>query len=96
MNLVQKAAALEKMLDTPGWDVLYDYLVKNATPSIVQVDGLDSLIKQAYKNGVCQGHCEVLNYIKVTVENAKRKRNSENPDIFYSFDLNNKSKPKSN
>ncbi|MGD9581400.1 MAG: hypothetical protein AB7V50_08500 [Vampirovibrionia bacterium] len=96
MNQVQKADALELMLDSPGWDVLYDYLVKHSTPSIIQVDGLDSLIKQAYRNGVCQGHTDVLNFIKVTIENAKRKRKQDAPDIFYSFDLKNHIKRKSN
>ena len=87
MNQIEKAAAIEAMIDTAGWDVLYEYLVKGSTPSLVPVDGLDSLIKQAYKNGVCQGYADVLRFVIVTVENAKRKRNAETPDIFFTFDL---------
>lgn len=78
MNQTQKAAALESMLDSPGWDVLYEYLIKHSTPSIIPVDGLDSLIKQSYRNGVCQGHKNILDFIKITIENAKRKQSSSN------------------
>lgn len=78
MNQVQKAAALESMLDSPGWKILEEYLFKHSTPSLNPVEGLDSLIKQAYRNGVCQGHKNVLDYIKVTIENAKRKQTSTN------------------
>ncbi|MEW5819447.1 MAG: hypothetical protein AB1782_04595 [Cyanobacteriota bacterium] len=85
MNLNQKASALESMIKTTGWKVLKDYLEKNSTPVIIPIDSLDSAIKQAYKNGVCQGHREVLDFIKITIEAAKR-----NKDI---FSLNNPYKP---
>ncbi len=87
MNQIQKAAALDALLNTPGWDVLYDYLQKNSQPSIMPADGLDSLIKQAYKNGVCQGHKDVLDYIKITIENARRKNADQEPELPYPLNL---------
>ena len=74
MNLSQRALALETMLNTPGWQVLNDYLTKNSVPVMISIDGLDSLIKQAYKNGVSQGHKDVLNFINTTVECARRNK----------------------
>lgn len=79
MKQSQKAAALESMLKTAGWGVLNDYLTKNAIPEIVPAESLDALIKQAYKNGICQGHQDVLNFIKVTIATEKRKlKNQQN------------------
>lgn len=77
MNQGQKAMALEAMMQTPGWQIVYDYLVKASMPDLMAINNLDSLINQAYQNGVCQGHKDVLNFIKVTVDNAKRKTPSE-------------------
>lgn len=73
MDQVQKARALEAMKTTPGWKVLEGYLEKHSTPTLLPVENLDSLIKQAYLNGLCQGYKDVLKFVKITIDTAKRK-----------------------
>jgi hypothetical protein len=73
MKLEQRAAALEAMTRTAGWKILEAHLEKKSHPELLAVTNFDTLIRQAYINGVCQGHKDVQDFVKVTIENARRR-----------------------
>ena len=69
----QKAIAIKTLIETPGWKILEEYLLRNSIQQLISIDKMDSLIKQSFQSGVCQGHKDVLLFIKSVKEFSKRQ-----------------------